>query len=37
MLALDHNVPKIMSLKTMMQKYVDFQDEVIRRQHPVLT
>ena len=31
MLALDHNVPKIMSLKTMMQKYVDFQDEVIRR------
>ncbi len=31
MLALDKNVPKIMSLKTMMQKYVDFQDEVIRR------
>ena len=31
MLALDKGVPKIMTLKTMMQKYVDFQDEVIRR------
>ena len=31
MLALDKNVPKIMPLKSMMQKYVDFQDEVIRR------
>ena len=31
MLALDQKVPKIMSLKGMMQRYVDFQDEVIRR------
>ena len=31
MLALDHKTPKIMSLKGMMQRYVDFQDEVIRR------
>ena len=31
MLALDDGVPKIMSLKTMMQRYVDFQGEVIRR------
>ncbi len=31
MLALDHGVPKIMTLKEMMQKYLEFQDEVIRR------
>ena len=31
MLALDKNVPKIMPLKSMMQKYIDFQDEVVRR------
>ena len=31
MLALDHKTPKIMSLKGMMQRYVDFQDEIIRR------
>ncbi|HIV51272.1 MAG TPA: DNA gyrase subunit A, partial [Candidatus Faecalibacterium intestinipullorum] len=31
MLALDDGVPKIMSLKTMMQRYLDFQGEVIRR------
>ena len=31
MLALDDGVPRIMSLKTMMQRYLDFQGEVIRR------
>ena len=31
MLALDNKTPKIMSLKGMMQRYVDFQEEVIRR------
>lgn len=31
MLALDKGVPKIMTLKEMMQKYLAFQDEVIRR------
>ncbi|MEG1932278.1 MAG: DNA gyrase C-terminal beta-propeller domain-containing protein, partial [Pygmaiobacter sp.] len=31
MLALDNGEPKIMTLKTMLEKYVRFQDEVIRR------
>ena len=31
MLALDKGVPKIMTLKEMMQKYLEFQEEVIRR------
>jgi len=31
MLALDGGVPKIMTLRDMMQKYLEFQDEVIRR------
>ena len=31
MLALDHGVPKVMNLKTMLEKYIEFQDEVIRR------
>ena len=31
LLALDGGVPKIMTLKTMLEKYVEFQDEVIRR------
>ena len=31
MLALDHKTPKIMSLKGIKQRNVDFQDEVIRR------
>ncbi|WP_295342572.1 DNA gyrase subunit A [uncultured Subdoligranulum sp.] len=31
MLALDDGVPKIMSLKTVMERYIDFQMEVIRR------
>ena len=31
MLALDGGVPKIMTLKEMLEKYVRFQDEVIRR------
>lgn len=31
LLALDDGVPKVMTLKTMMQRYVEFQDEVIRR------
>ncbi|MDD4849992.1 MAG: DNA gyrase subunit A [Gemmiger sp.] len=31
MLAIDDKTPKIMSLKTMMQKYIDFQDEIVRR------
>ncbi|MGN0976232.1 MAG: DNA gyrase subunit A [Gemmiger sp.] len=31
MLAIDDKTPKTMSLKTMMQKYVEFQDQVVRR------
>ncbi len=31
MLALDGGVPKVMNLKTMLEKYIQFQDEVIRR------
>ncbi|HIV86979.1 MAG TPA: DNA gyrase subunit A [Candidatus Pygmaiobacter gallistercoris] len=31
MLALDGGVPKVMNLKTMLEKYIAFQDEVIRR------
>ena len=31
MLALDDGVPRIMSLKTVMERYIDFQMEVIRR------
>lgn len=31
MLALDHKIPKILTLKQMIQKYVEFQDEVVRR------
>lgn len=31
LLALDDGVPRIMTLKTMMQRYVEFQDEVVRR------
>ena len=31
MLALDKGVPKVMTLKEMLQKYLAFQDEVIRR------
>lgn len=31
MLALDGGVPKVMTLKEMLEKYVRFQDEVIRR------
>lgn len=35
MLALDGGVPKVMTLKDMLQKYIDFQDSVVRRPHPV--
>ena len=31
LLALDGGVPKVMSLKTMLERYVQFQDSVIRR------
>ena len=31
LLALDNGVPKIMTLKTMLERYVEFQDTVIRR------
>ncbi len=31
MLALDHKIPKVMTLKQMLTKYVQFQDQVIRR------
>lgn len=31
MLALDHGVPKVMTLKDMLEKYIAFQGEVIRR------
>ena len=31
MIALDDKTPKVMSLKTMMQRYLEFQGEVIRR------
>ena len=32
MLALDDGVPKIMDLKTMLKKYVSFQEEVLTRE-----
>lgn len=31
MLALDNGIPKVMNLKTMLTKYIEFQEEVIRR------
>ena len=31
MIALDNGAPKVMSLKTMLERYLEFQDEVIRR------
>ena len=31
MLALDHGVPKVMNLKSMLEKYIEFQGEIIRR------
>ena len=31
MLAIDHKTPKVLTLKQMIAKYVEFQDEVIRR------
>ena len=31
MIALDHKVPKVMTLKQMLSRYVEFQDEVVRR------
>lgn len=31
MLALDNGEPKVMDLKTMLSRYIDFQDEVVRR------
>ncbi len=31
MLALDEGVPKVMDLKTVLQKYIDFQCDVVRR------
>ena len=31
MLSLDKGIPKVMNLKTMLEKYLAFQDEVIRR------
>ncbi len=31
MLAIDHKIPRVMNLKQMIQKYVEFQDEVVRR------
>ena len=31
MLALDRGVPKIMDLKTVLQKYIEFQEEIVRR------
>ena len=31
MLAIDHKVPKVLTLKQMIQKYVEFQDEIVRR------
>ena len=31
MLALDNGIPKVMDLKTMLQKYIDFQCEVLKR------
>ena len=31
MLAIDHKVPKVLTLKQMLQKDVEFQDEVVRR------
>ena len=29
MLAIDHKVPKVMTLKQMIQKYVEFQDLLV--------
>ena len=37
MLAIDHKVPKVLTLKQMLQKYVEFQDEVVRRRTLMLT
>ena len=31
MIAIDHKIPKVLTLKQMIAKYVEFQDEVIRR------
>ncbi len=31
MIALDHKTPKVLTLKQMLSKYVEFQDEVVRR------
>ena len=31
MLALDHGVPKVMDLKTVLTKYIEFQEEIVRR------
>lgn len=31
MLALDHGVPKVMDLKTVLAKYIEFQEEIVRR------
>ncbi|MBR0451529.1 MAG: DNA gyrase subunit A [Oscillospiraceae bacterium] len=31
MLALDHGVPKVMDLKTVLVKYLEFQEEIVRR------
>ena len=31
MLAIDHKIPRVLTLKQMIAKYVEFQDEVIRR------
>lgn len=31
MLAIDHKIPRVLTLKQMIQKYVEFQDEVVRR------
>ena len=31
MIALDNNTPKTLNLKQMIQKYVEFQDEIVRR------
>ena len=31
MLALDHGVPKVMDLKTVLEKYIEFQEEIVRR------
>ncbi len=31
MLALDHGVPKVMNLKTVLSKFIEFREEVVRR------